>query len=57
MLLRMYLRWVHTKGFKSEVIDNSPWEVASLKSVMVKIVGPYAYGWLRTEMGGHLCDR
>ncbi len=53
MLLRMYLRWVDTKGFKSELIDSSPGEVAGLKSVTVKIAGPYAYGWLRTETGVH----
>lgn len=53
MLLRMYLRWIDAKGFKSDVIDSSPGEVAGLKSVTVKIMGPYAYGWLRTETGVH----
>ncbi len=53
MLLRMYLRWAEAKGFKTEVIEVSEGEVAGLKSVTVRIVGEYAYGWLRTETGVH----
>lgn len=53
MLLRMYLRWADDKGFKAEVIEVSEGEVAGLKSATVKIVGDYAYGWLRTETGVH----
>ncbi len=53
MLLRMYLRWAEAKGFKTEVIEVSEGEVAGLKSVTVRIVGDYAYGWLRTETGVH----
>lgn len=53
MLLRMYLRWADRKGFKAEVIEASPGEVAGIKSATVHIVGDYAYGWLRTETGVH----
>lgn len=53
MLLRMYLRWAEDKGFKTEVIEVSPGEVAGLKSATVRIQGEYAYGWLRTESGVH----
>lgn len=53
MLLRMYLRWAEAKGFKTEVIEVSEGEVAGLKSATVRIVGEYAYGWLRTETGVH----
>ncbi|WNJ96072.1 peptide chain release factor 2 [Vibrio ruber] len=53
MLLRMYLRWAEAKGFKTEVIEVSEGEVAGLKSVTVRIIGEYAYGWLRTETGVH----
>jgi peptide chain release factor 2 len=53
MLLRMYLRWAEAKGFKTEVIELSDGDVAGLKSATIRIVGDYAYGWLRTETGVH----
>lgn len=53
MLLRMYLRWGERHGFKTELIEVSPAEVAGIKSATVKFDGPYAYGWLRTESGVH----
>ena len=53
MLLRMYLRWGENKGFKTELLEQSAGEVAGIKSATVKFVGPYAYGWLRTETGVH----
>ena len=53
MLLRMYLRWAERHSFKTEIIELSEGEVAGIKSVTVKIDGPYAYGWLRTEGGVH----
>ncbi len=53
MLLRMYLRWGERRGFRTEIIELSPGEVAGIKSATVKFEGPYAYGWLRTETGVH----
>ena len=53
MLLRMYLRWGERHGFKSELIEVSPGEVAGIKSATVKFDGAYAFGWLRTEIGVH----
>jgi len=53
MLLRMYLRWGEGHGFKTELIEVSPGEVAGIKSATVKLDGEYAYGWLRTETGVH----
>jgi len=53
MLLRMYLRWGERRGFKTEVIEASPGEVAGIKSATVRFDGEYAYGWLRTETGVH----
>ncbi len=53
MLLRMYLRWGESHGFKTELIEVSPGEVAGIKSATVKFEGPYAFGWLRTETGVH----
>ncbi len=53
MLLRMYLRWGERRGFKTELIEASPGEVAGIKSATVKFGGDYAFGWLRTETGVH----
>ncbi len=53
MLLRMYLRWGAARGFKTELIEVSPGEVAGIKSATVHFEGEYAYGWLRTETGVH----
>lgn len=53
MLLRMYLRWGDKHQFKTEILEASGGEVAGIKSATVHFVGPYAYGWLRTESGVH----
>ena len=53
MLLRMYLRFADDKGFKTDIIEISPGDVAGLKSATIKISGEYAFGWLRTETGVH----
>ncbi|MDP0171755.1 peptide chain release factor 2 [Glaesserella parasuis] len=53
MLLRMYLRWAESKGFKTELIEVSDGDVAGLKSATILVSGEYAFGWLRTETGIH----
>jgi peptide chain release factor 2 len=53
MLLRMYLLWAADKGFKAELMECSAGEVAGIKSASVYVEGPYAFGWLRTEIGVH----
>jgi peptide chain release factor 2 len=53
MLLRMYLKWGDAHGFKTELIEVSPGEVAGIKSATVRFIGEYAFGWLRTETGVH----
>ncbi len=53
MLLRMYLRWGERRGFKTDLIEVSPGDVAGIKSAAVRIEGEFAYGWLRTETGVH----
>jgi len=53
MLMRMYLRWGADRGFKTEVLESTPGEVAGMKSCSISFEGDYAYGWLRTETGVH----
>jgi peptide chain release factor 2 len=53
MLLRQYLRYAERKGFKTEILEESPGEVAGLKSASIKVTGDYAYGYLRSETGVH----
>ncbi len=53
MLLRMYLRWADSHGFKAEIVEASAGDVAGIKGATVHVQGDYAYGWLRTELGVH----
>ncbi len=53
MLLRMYLRWGESHGFKTELMEVSPGDVAGIKSATIRVEGEYAFGWLRTESGVH----
>ncbi len=53
MLLRQYLKYAERKGFKANVEDETPGDVAGIKSATIKVDGEYAYGLLRTETGVH----
>lgn len=53
MLLRLYLRWAERRGFRTEIVEQTPGEEAGLKSVTVSVEGDYAYGFLKTERGTH----
>jgi peptide chain release factor 2 len=52
-LLRMYLMWAESRGFKARMIDSSLGEEAGFKSVTVEVNGKYAYGYLKAERGVH----
>lgn len=53
MLLRMYEKWGAKKGFKVEIIDRVAGEVAGVKSVTLRLAGPFAYGLAKAEKGVH----
>ncbi len=53
MLLRMYTRYCERKGWKVEVSDAVAGEEAGFKNVSLRVEGPYAYGYLKAEIGVH----
>ncbi len=53
MLLRMFLRYCERKGFATEVIELSKGEQDGVKTAVVEVFGPFAYGLLKSEAGVH----
>lgn len=53
MLERMYERYCKNKGYEVEKISFTPGDEVGVKSVMIKISGDYAYGYLKGEKGVH----
>jgi peptide chain release factor 2 len=53
MLKRMYVRWAERSGYKVTILDEQPAEEAGIKSASIAIEGPYAYGYLKSEIGVH----
>lgn len=53
MLFRMYTRYCERKGWKYEIVEQTPGDEAGLKSIVIEIKGNYAYGHLKHEAGVH----
>ncbi len=53
MLARMYVRWAEKRGYKVELLAESPGDEAGIKSAAYKVSGHNAYGWLKSESGVH----
>jgi peptide chain release factor 2 len=53
MLMRMYTRWAEQHGYKVQLMEESEGEQAGIKSATLRVSGPTAYGWLKTEAGVH----
>ncbi len=53
MLERMYLRYAESKNFKVNILDRQAGGEAGIKSVVMEVVGKFAYGWLKSEAGVH----
>ena len=53
MLERMYLRWAERSEMSATIIERSTGEEAGIKSVVIEVTGPYAYGRLKSEHGVH----
>ena len=53
MLYRMYSRYLEKHNYKIELLDRQPGEEVGIKSVMIRVVGENAYGYLKGEKGVH----
>lgn len=53
LLLRMYTRWVESKGWKFELLDKLDGDEAGIKSATIKIMGKFAFGYSKAEKGVH----
>jgi len=53
MLLRMYGRYAERAGWQTAIVDAVEGEEAGYRSVTIRVVGPYAYGYLSAEVGVH----
>ena len=53
MLERMYLRWAERSEMSTTVVERSTGEEAGIKSVVIEVSGPFAYGKLKSEHGVH----
>jgi len=53
MLLRMYTRYFERNGYECEQLELTPGEEAGIRSVTLRVKGPYAFGYLSCETGVH----
>jgi len=53
MLERMYLRWTEKSNFSAKNVERSTGEEAGIKTSVIEISGPFAYGKMRSENGVH----
>lgn len=53
MLERMYLRWAEKNDFTATIVERSAADEAGIKSSVIEVTGPYAYGTLKSENGVH----
>lgn len=53
ILFRIYTRWAERRGFKIEILSETPGDVVGYRSVNMQISGENAYGYLKAENGIH----
>ncbi len=53
MLMRMYIRWGESHGYKVKEMNYQPGDEAGIKTATLQFEGDYAYGYLKSENGVH----
>ncbi len=53
MLLRMYIMWGEKHNYKVRQLNYQPGDTAGIKSATLEFDGPFAYGYLKSEIGVH----
>lgn len=53
MLLRMYTRWAERNNYSVKLLDRQEGDVVGIKSASIELDGPFAYGYLKSEIGVH----
>ena len=53
MLMRMYLRWAESNGYKASISNLQEGDEAGIKTCTIQVEGDYAYGYLKGENGVH----
>ncbi len=53
IIFKMYIKWAEKKKFKTKIIEKTYGEIAGIKSATLLIIGRYAYGYLKNEIGIH----
>jgi peptide chain release factor 2 len=53
ILERMYQRWFARNGYTAEVVDREEAEEAGIRRVVFDVKGPFAFGYLKSEIGVH----
>ncbi|MDD5029710.1 MAG: peptide chain release factor 1 [Rhodoferax sp.] len=56
-LARMYTRYADRRGWRCEILSESPNEIGGYKEVVIKVEGDGVYGALKFESGGHRVQR
>ncbi|MFA5000144.1 MAG: peptide chain release factor 2 [Patescibacteria group bacterium] len=53
MLERMYFRFGERQGWKMDILDKNYGNEAGIKSAVLRVSGPWVYGYLKSENGVH----
>lgn len=56
-LLRMYLRYAERRGFKTEIMNDSPTGLGGYKEAVIGVYGKGAYSFFKYESGTHRVQR
>ena len=56
-LVRMYLKFAESQGWRTQVISESKAELGGYKEIILKVVGDQVFGRLKFESGAHRVQR